>query len=103
MWIDPKFLTHFKNDLSPEILKNIQALIDSGHDISNIQSFVNISFNENIDYQTIYNLCLKSIDNLIKECIETPYGSSADKLISLFKVTKSVSLFTLFIEQILDL
>ena len=91
MWIDPKYITQLKNDISPSIIQKVQALIDSGHGIPSIQSFIKISHNVNIDYQTIYNMRLKSIDNLIKQCKETPYGSSVDKLISLFKVTKSVS------------
>ena len=91
IWINPIHLTMPKNTVSPSVMHSIECLISSGHDIPSIQLFVKDRYKENIDYQTIYNLRMNSISSLLKACNEKPYGTSVDKLIAIFKNTKSVS------------
>ena len=91
IWINPLHLTMPKKTMSPSVMKSIECLISSGHEIPSIQLYVKDRYKENIDYQTIYNLRMNSIASLLKACNEKPYGTSVDKLISIFKHTKSVS------------
>ena len=91
MWIDPIYLSRHKNTIEPFIFESIKSLIEAGHDIPSIQMFIKSRYNIFIDYHTIYKYRVNSIESLLKSCNEKPYGSSVDKLISLFKVTKSVS------------
>ena len=91
IWIDPNHLSLSKNDLSPTMHDNINQLISSGTSIPTIQFIMKHQFNVNLDYSTLYNMRVTHIDNLLKSCSLDPQGSSVDKLISIFKQTKSVS------------
>ena len=91
IWIDPKHLSLSKNTIPDYVSKTIHSLIQSGMNIPSIQLYIKTEYKCNVDYQTLYNLRVNQIDDLIEACSEKPFGSSVDRLKYLFKNTPSVS------------
>ena len=91
MFIDPKFLSMSKYQLPSAINEAIESLIQVDGNISTVIAHIKQRFNVNVNYGTVYSIRSKFIDQLIHICNDKPYGSSVDKLITLFKSMNNVS------------
>ena len=91
IWIDPMHLCTTRKSLSENAILAIKTLIEGGHPIPSIMSYVRTTCKVNIAYSTVYNMRNNAIDELLKACYDNPSGSSVTKLIQIFKVTKNVS------------
>ena len=91
IWIHPNHLTIGEHITPKNILSLINTLLDSGMYIPSIQTHIKKHHNFNVDYHLIYKMRTKKFDELIYGCVQSPQGSTVDKLIKLFERTKSVS------------
>ena len=91
MWIDPCYLQLSQRTMSNIVRNDITCLIESGSNITTIMNHIKTHHGYNVEYQTIYNIRNAAISAMIKSVSKHPGGSSVDKLINLFEVTKNVS------------
>ena len=91
IWINPFDMNYSKNNIPKVVWQTIVSLIQSGTGIPNIQQYIKTTYKVNIEYQTIYNIRVTHINDLIDICSKNPSGSAVDRLIALFTNTSNVS------------
>ena len=91
IFIDPQHLCLHKSQIPSNIKETITSLVQIDGNINTVIEHIKQRYQINVDYNTIYNIRQNVIDGLMLNCTETPYGSSVDKLISLFKSMNNVS------------
>ena len=91
IFIDPIHLSASKHNIDKRVKQSLLNLVTSGSSIVSIQQCIRVQHKVNVSYQTIYNIRTNEINQVLKACSKHPYGSSVDKLISLFKGMDNVS------------
>ena len=81
-----------KNQMTPEVIKYIQKCLEINTISSSIKILVQKHCNMNVSEYTIKGIKQKMIQSLLDDCGVSPFGSSADKLISLFENDDKISL-----------
>ena len=86
-----QYLCLYKSQIPSNIKEVIKSLVQVDGNINTVIAHIKQCHQIDVDYNTIYNIRQNVIDGLMHNCTETPYDSSVDKLISLFKSMNNVS------------
>ena len=86
-----QYLCLYKSQIPSNIKEAIKSLVQVDGNINTVIAHIKQCHQIDVDYNTMYNIRQNVIDGLMHNCSETPYGSSVDKLISLFKSMNNVS------------
>ena len=91
IFVDPKYLTHKKNTLPPHVIEEINNMMETGIKVNAIGTMLQSRHKMNVSYQTLYNMRMKKVEDLLKLCSENPSGTPVNRLINIFKHTENVS------------
>ena len=91
IYVDPKYLTTKKNSLSSQLIHEINCMMETGTKLSAVSSLLQSRYKINVSYQTLYNMRMNKIKDLLKQCSKDPYGTPVNRLINIFTNTENVS------------